>query len=140
MMNTARFEALKKDLARCAGLPPDDAFLATGVLKVNGLDTLLFYDEELDPERLQIRVDFGPLPSEPQALSVLMRSLLAVNFTYGMAGLAVFSINAGNDHVILTLQQRLDVTVTAQDLLGVLRHSNLQAMFAWEQANGMGIR
>lgn len=138
MMNTARFEKLANELALCAGLASDDPFHETRVMKVNGLDTLLFYDEAFDPERLQIRMDFGGLPKDPVQLNALMLSMLSLNFIYGMGGLAVFSVDSSNAHLILTTQHGLDTTLTAQDLLAVLQESHAQAVSAWDELNTNG--
>ncbi len=138
MMNTARFEKLATELALCAGLASDDPFHETRVMKVNGLDTLLFYDEAFDPERLQIRMDFGGLPKDPFQLNALMLSVLSLNFIYGMGGLAVFSVDSSNAHLILTTQHGLDTTLTAQDLLAVLQESHAQAVSAWDELNANG--
>lgn len=74
------------------------------------------------------------MPADLATAHALMRSLLSVNFVYGLGGLAVFSIDDDNGHVILTLQRELATHVTAQDLLGELREANAQAVFAWETA------
>ncbi len=133
-MNTARYRQLTRELARCAGLAADDPFLETGLLSVNGVETLLFYDESFDPHRLQIRMDFGPLPPDQEHQRRLMLSLLAVNFVYGLGGLAVFSVDPSNAHVILTTQHTLDARVTAQELLDTLKEASAQAGVAWDQA------
>lgn len=133
-MNTARYRQLTRELAQCAGLPADDPFLETGLLTVNDVETLLFYDESFDPRRLQIRMDFGPLPPDHEHQRRLMLSLLAVNFVYGLGGLAVFSVDSSNAHAILTTQHSLDAQVTARDLLDILKDASAQAGAAWEQA------
>ena len=138
MMNTARFEKLATELAFCAGLASDDPFHETRVMKLNGLDTLLFYDEAFDPGRLQIRMDFGGLPKDPVQLNALLLSVLSLNFVYGMGGLAVFSVDSSNAHLVLTTQHGLDTTVTAQDLLAVLQESHAQAVSAWGELNANG--
>lgn len=134
-MHEESYRRLIREVAQCAGLSANDPFLETGLMNVDGLDTLLFYDEEFDPERLQIRIDFGSLPTDLDELRMLTLSLLSVNFDYGMGGLAVFSVNPSNAHVILTTQHTLHEYLTAQDLLASIRNSNAQARFAWEEAN-----
>jgi hypothetical protein len=140
MMNTERFEQLAKGLAQCAGLAFDDPFHTTRVLKVNGVETFLFYDEAFDPDRLQIRMDFGDLPNDPRQLNDLMLSVLAMNFTYGLGGLAVFSVNPEDAHLVLTTQHTLEPSMAPQDLLVALKESNAQAVFAWEEINGKAAR
>lgn len=106
------------------------------MLNIGGWDTLLFYDEEFDPGRLQIRIDIGELCLAPEALSAVMRSLLSANFVYGLGGLSVFSINPGDGHIILSTQKPIDTDTTAQDILAFLREAIGQARSLWQEILG----
>lgn len=132
-MDSQRFRQLTINLAHCAGLPADDPFIDTGALKVNGMSTLLFYDEEFDPDRLQIRFDLGEVPDDPAESLPFLHAILRVNFVFGLGGLAVFSINVNNNHVILTTQHTLAESISAQDLFFILQEAAQKAHFAWEQ-------
>ncbi|MDB5795726.1 MAG: hypothetical protein JWR25_2105 [Noviherbaspirillum sp.] len=133
-MNAERYKQLAREFCQCAGLPSDDPFLRTGMLKIDGLDVLLHYDEEFDPERLQIRVDFGELPEATGSRLALALSVLSVNFEHGFGGLHVFSVNPNNGHVVFTKQHVIDTATTAQDLYGDLAQSISEAHASWEEA------
>jgi hypothetical protein len=136
MMNQERYRELAREICKCAELPPDDAFMESGMLNIDGWDTLLFYDEEFDPERLQIRIDLGEMPSSPGAPQVVMLSLLSTNFVYGLGGLSVFSINPSDGHIVLTTQHMIDMRTSAQDILAFLREAVGQARGLWEEVLG----
>jgi hypothetical protein len=136
MMNKDRYRELAQEICECAGLPPDDPFIESGMLNINGWDTLLFYDEEFDPECLQIRVDLGELPSASEASQAIMLSLLSTNFVYGLGGLSVFSVNPRDGHIILTTQNAIGVSTTAQDILAFLQESVGQARDRWQEVLG----
>lgn len=132
-MDAQRFKRLKIDLAHCARLPANDPFIETGALKINEIDALLFYDEEFDPDRLQIRFDLGKLPDKVDALLPLTLALLSVNFIFGLGGLAVFGINVNNEHIVLTTQHILSDSVSAQDLFSLLQEAAYKANQAWQE-------
>ncbi|MDM0030407.1 hypothetical protein [Variovorax saccharolyticus] len=133
-MNTELYRNLASELCECMGLHEDASFLDSGMLIVDDLDVLLFYDEKFDPNRLQIRVDFGKLPSIESGSTLLLVELMASNFIYGLGGLAVFSMNPTNGHIVFTTQHIVERSTSAQELWFELRNSISQAHSAWEKA------
>ncbi|MDM0029830.1 hypothetical protein [Variovorax saccharolyticus] len=133
-MNTELYRNLASELCSCMGLQDNAAFLKSGMLVVDDLDVLLFYDEQFDPNRLQVRVDFGEIPTLADGSALLLMELMASNFIYGLGGLAVFSMNPANGHVVFTTQHIAERSMTAQDLWLELRSSITQAHSAWKEA------
>lgn len=104
-----------------------------GQINVRGLDMLLFYDEEFDPARLQIRVDLQKPPHSGRSVKALLTALLVSNYGFGMGGLFVFGINPHDGHVVLTVQQMIDAETTGQALLESLQGIAAQAEQVWQQ-------
>lgn len=104
-----------------------------GQISVGGLDVLLFYDEEFDPNRLQIRVDLQELPVLGKSAEALLTALMIGNYSFGMGGLFVFGINPLDGHVVLTIQQEIDNETTGRSLLDALQKTVMQAKSQWQQ-------
>jgi len=128
-METRQFHAWLRDFAQAASLPDPDRLVADGLIRVDGMDMLIYHDESF-PDILQLRIDFGPVP-ETHPKDQLFNALLAANFVF--AGVCAFSVHPEAQHVVLTLQQPLDPYMTGTILMGNLQDSAIQAKQSWEQ-------
>jgi hypothetical protein len=132
MTSTEHYRKIIHGFCEIAGLDDPIRLIEDGQLHVNGFDMLLFYDEQFDPERLQIRIDFRNPPALEKRLADMLAALLMNNYIGGMGGLFVFGLNPEDGHVVLTVQVNIDADTTGQDLMSALRDTTARAKTIWQ--------
>ena len=132
MASTEHYRKIIHEFCEIVGLQDPVGLFEKGQLHVDGFDMLLFYDEQFDSERLQIRMDFRELPTSEHPPAVLLTALLVNNYIAGMGGLFVFGLNPEDGHVVLTMQVSIDAETTGRELLDALRDTTARAKTLWQ--------
>ncbi|MDB5841701.1 MAG: hypothetical protein JWQ23_3653 [Herminiimonas sp.] len=129
MMDLHRYNQVLEEMCDHVKLGDRTQFLENGLLTIGGTDMFLLYDEAFDPEFLQLRIDFGPVPDCNR--EHLWRSLLNCNFVWGQGGYLVFSVIPENEHVVLTLKHTLNDEVSGAELANWLAFASGEAKAQW---------
>lgn len=132
MANLEHYRKIIEEFCEITHIQDVASLFEHGQINVHGVDMLLFYDEEFDPERLQIRIDLQKLPHAEKSAEALLAALLVSNYDFGMGGFFVFGVNPHDGHVVLTLQQMIDIETTGQNLLKMLQSAAMQAKSQWQ--------
>jgi hypothetical protein len=131
-MNTSQYRNFLEEFASLVGINTD-LLMEDGRINVDGLDMLLRYDEEFNPNLLQVRISFGPLPQQHRLM--LLTALMCENYVWGYGGTCGFSVNPDSFNIVLTVQLRLSEEFSAQDLwqgLSTLAHNGHSL---WDEAH-----
>lgn len=136
MSSTEHYQKLIHDFCEIANLKDPLGLFDNGQIQIDGIDMLLYYDEEFAPNLLQIRVDLEEPPKLEASPDAFLKALLVSNYVVGMGGVFVFGINPMDGHVILTVQQSINDETTGSDLLRTLKSTATQATDVWQKLSG----
>jgi len=129
MKNQHQFRQLLQEFAKATELASPEFFIATGLVKVDGMPMLVHYDQEKMPGKMLLRMDLGPVQGDKPRTWF---NLLAGNYALGELGFYVFSINPESGNIMLTLQLDLDDKMTAQQLFVFMRTAVQEGKRCWD--------
>jgi hypothetical protein len=127
-MNTYEYHQLLQAFCKEVGLDAPK-LIQDGLVTVDGMDMLLFYDEQKNAELLVIRMDFGRCPDE--LAPIMWRALLAANHNLGPDALCTFSMHPSEGNIVLTLNTKMTHNTDAQELIHALRNHVQEARRCW---------
>jgi hypothetical protein len=132
-MNAEKFRKLMKEFCRAGGMDESDEAVDSGIVCIDGINLLMYYNEEFGEDRLQLRLDFGEFERNETGSAVLA-AILMNNFTWGLGGSHVFSLNPSNGHIVFTMQAFLNDAMTGAQLLDIANDLVKESRIAWEEA------
>jgi hypothetical protein len=131
-MTTDEFHQLLRDFCLASGLSDPERLIATGIVRVAGMDMLIRHDALADPASLELRMDFGPLPQKKR--EAMTSGLLQTNFF--IASYASFCLHPTAGHVVLTMRVPTQPSFAGKDLLQVLHKASAEGSMLWEKMQG----
>jgi hypothetical protein len=129
-MNTEQYHRLLHAFSEAAHLDAEK-LIDDGLVTVEGLDMLLFHGENINPDKLHVRIDLGICPKEIE--EKVWYGLAIANYAWGVDGAAVFSAHPEMGNVILTLAQPLTPDMTGHGLADELQQLAQGARQCWER-------
>lgn len=118
-MHREQFRELCARASEILKLKDLHALGAARKVSINDVQLVLFYDEVLAPQKIQILSDLGVMPEKDQLTTY--RNLLAINNMLGSLQDAVFGIDDVSEHVIfanrVTLLSRVNEKQIAEMLV-----------------------
>jgi hypothetical protein len=127
-MTSDQYQTLLQDLARVSGLHDAASLLNHGRATVDEMKVVLEHNPDYDENLLQLRLLLGEIPPDLQGIG---SALLATSYLSGRD--CFFSLYPKTDTVVMAMNLRLGVSLTAQELLQQLTATVEAASQAWSE-------